>query len=291
MQLKKATRKQVKLRMGLAAPAGAGKTYSALVLAHGITNDWNKIAVIDTENGSASLYAHLGEFNTIEISAPYAPEKYIDAIKACEDAGMEVIIIDSISQEWSGVGGCLDIHEQEVQKQKISNSFTAWASVTPRHQRFVDSILQSKCHVVTTVRSKTEYVLAEKNGRNVPQKVGMAAITRDGFEFELTLSFDIDINHMAQASKDRTGLFMDKPKFPITADTGKKILEWCNSGTPLPKPSEHFLKLVEDAKDVLSADEQDAMTKGCEGWTTEKLREEYKAAQKVIAEKRKGVAA
>lgn len=239
MELKKATRKQVKLRLGLAAPSGGGKTASALLLAYGMTNDWEKIALIDSENESGSLYADfklpatsqvIGQFLTLPISAPFTPAKYIEAIKACEDAGMQVIIIDSITHEWNGKGGCLDMHEKIVEKMSNPNSYTAWAKVTPQHQAFIDSILQSKCHVITTVRSKTEYVMTERNGKQVPQKMGMAAVTREGFEYELSVAFDIDINHRAIASKDRTGLFMDNTPEVITIETGKKILQWCESG-------------------------------------------------------------
>ncbi|WP_246139153.1 AAA family ATPase [Gelidibacter salicanalis] len=112
MQLQQAQRQQVKLRIGLSGPSGFGKTYSALLLAKGITNDYTKIAVIDTENGSASLYSHLGRYNTITLQAPFSPEKYIAAIEICEKAKMEVIIIDSITHEWTGAGGCLEIHDQ-----------------------------------------------------------------------------------------------------------------------------------------------------------------------------------
>ena len=225
IELKKATRKQVKLRMGIAGVSGGGKTYSALLLAYGITNDWEKIAVIDTENGSASLYSHLGEFNTIELTAPYSPERYIEAIKACEDAGMEAIVIDSITHEWDGKGGCLEIVE------KLGGKYQDWGKVTPRHQAFIDAILQSTCHVITTVRKKQDYEMSkDSNGKIKVEKAGLKEITREGFEYELTLSFNVDINHFATASKDRTGLFMDQPSFQITEETGKKILEWCNSG-------------------------------------------------------------
>lgn len=233
--LRKATRQKAKIRLGLSGPAGSGKTFTALLIASGMT-DWDKIALIDTENGSGDLYAHLGEYSVLPISAPYTPEKYIQAIKECEGAGMEVIIIDSITHEWNGKGGCLDIHDAETQKMKIPNSFTSWAKVTPRHQAFIDSILESPCHIITTVRSKTDYVLTEKNGRQVPQKVGMAAVTRDGFEYELTLSFEMDIDHKAFTSKDRTGLFTGNSFVPNKA-TGEKIIDWCESGTSKLLPS------------------------------------------------------
>ena len=234
MVLQKATRKKVKLRLGLSAVSGGGKTYSALLLAKGLTEEWSKIAVIDTENNSASLYSHLGEFNTIELTSPYTPERYIEAIKVCEDAGMEVIIIDSITHEWDGKGGILEIHSQMT-----GNSFTNWSSLTQRHQKFIDIILQSKCHVITTVRRKTEYDMQKDgNGKTKVEKVGLKEVTREGFEYELTVNFNLDEKHNCTTSKDRTGLFMDKPFFTITEQTGKLIKEWCESGIEAPKPKQ-----------------------------------------------------
>ncbi len=226
MDLQIVNRKQTKIKISIAGSSGSGKTYSALLLAYGICNDWSKIAVVDTENYSASFYAHLGKFNIINLTAPYTPERYNEAIKLCEAKGMEVIIVDSISHEWSGKGGCLEIHENEMSKMRVPNSFTAWASVTPRHQQFIDSIIMSGCHVITTVRSKTEYVLTERNGKTIPQKVGMAPITRDGFEYEVSVSFDLDQEHKAFCSKDRTGIFAECMPFVITSETGRQLLNW-----------------------------------------------------------------
>lgn len=226
MELKKATRSKVKLRLGLSSVSGGGKTYSALLLANGLCADWNKIAIIDTENNSASLYSDLGDFNTIELQPPYNPERYIEAIKACEDAGMEVIIVDSITHEWDGRGGILQISDSMT-----GNSFTNWAKLTPRHQSFIDAILQSKCHVITTVRRKQDYEMSkDSNGKVNVQKLGLKEVTREGFEYEVTINFELDIKHNATASKDRTRLFMDKPAFVITSDTGKLIKQWCESG-------------------------------------------------------------
>ena len=228
MQLHTASRQQAKLRIGLAGTSGSGKTYSALQLAYGLVGDWSKIALIDTENGSGDLYSHLGNYQVLTLEAPFTPERYIEAIEACEAANMEVIVIDSISHEWNGTGGCLELHDQVVQKMRTPNSFTAWAQITPRHDKFVQKILQTHCHVITTVRSKTDYILVEKNGRQTPQKAGMGQVTRDGFEYELTVSFDLDQEHKAFASKDRTGLFSDRAPEIITPETGKKLLEWAD---------------------------------------------------------------
>ncbi|MFD0762721.1 AAA family ATPase [Lutibacter aestuarii] len=226
MKLKQAQRSQVKLRLGLSGASGFGKSYSALLLAYGITNDWRKIAIIDTENNSASLYSHLGDFNVLTLEEPYSPERYIEAIKTCEKASMEVIIIDSITHEWQGKGGCLQLHEQ------LGGRFQDWAKVSPRHQAFIDAILQSCCHIITTTRRKIDYSLdSDQNGRTKVIKHGTKEITREGFEYELTTNFElINDKHLAVASKDRTGLFMNKPEFVITKGTGKILKDWCNDG-------------------------------------------------------------
>jgi hypothetical protein len=226
MKLQKAQRNQVKLRLGLSGASGFGKSYSALLLAYGITNDWTKIAIIDTENNSASLYSHLGDFNVLSLNEPYAPERYIQAIEVCEKEEIEVVIIDSITHEWSGKGGCLELHEQ------LGGRFQDWAKITPRHQAFIDKILNSNCHVITTVRRKMDYSLdKDGNGKTKVMKLGTKEITRDGFEYELTVNFElINDNHLVTASKDRTGLFSGKPEFVINSSTGKKLTEWCNLG-------------------------------------------------------------
>ena len=231
MKLQQAQRSQVKLRIGLSGPSGYGKTYSALLLAYGITEDWRKIAVIDTENNSASLYSHLGDFNVLSLGEPYSPERYIKAIQICELAEIEVIIIDSISHEWSGKGGCLEMHE------KLGGRFQDWAKVTPQHNSFIDAILQSKCHVITSARRKVDYSLdRDMSGKTKVMKLGTKEITREGFEYELTVNFElINDNHLVKASKDRTGLFMDKQEFVINPATGKKLKKWCAEGVSLVK--------------------------------------------------------
>jgi len=223
--LRKAERRKAKIRVGLAGSSGSGKTMSALKLAKGLVGDWSKIAILDTEHGSGDLYSSLGDYNVRPLEAPFTPERYIEAIEECEAAGMEAIIIDSITHEWDGKGGILDVHSQMA-----GNSFTNWAKLTPRHNKFIEKMLQSPVHIIATMRTKQDYVLVEKNGRQVPEKVGLKAITRDGVDYELTLVLDIDIKHMAVASKDRTGLFAGKPDFVISEETGSTIRTWCESG-------------------------------------------------------------
>ena len=226
MELKKASKKKVKLKIGMSGASGFGKTYSALLLAYGITQDWSKIAVIDTENDSASLYSDLGEYNTLSLQAPYSPERYINAIEMCEKAGVEVCIIDSITHEWDGKGGCLEFHQQ------LGGQFAHWAKVTPLHNSFVQKILTCNMHVITTVRRKQDYDMTKNaNGKTEITKVGTKEITREGFEYELTLNFEfVNDKHIVKASKDRTGLFMDKPEHVITSETGKRLIDWANNG-------------------------------------------------------------
>lgn len=226
MQLKKAERKQVKLKLNLSAPSGAGKTMSALRLAKGLVGDWSKVAVIDTENGSASLYSHLGEFNTIDLQPPYQPEKYAQAIDVCYKAGIECIIIDSTSHEWA----CLLEENQTLADAKFrGNTWSAWSKTTPRHDKFIAKVLQTPVHVITCTRSKTETIMG--SDKKV-KKVGMKDNQREGWEYELTASLEIDRDtHLATPSKDRTNLFEGKQPFLITEETGELIRNWCNDGT------------------------------------------------------------
>lgn len=232
MEFTKATRQKAKLRLALTGPSGSGKTYSALLMAKGIGG---KIACIDTERGSASLYEHVVPFDVLDLPPPYTPERYISAIKAAEKAGYDVLIIDSITHEWSGVGGCLELVDEIARSKYRGNSWSAWNDVTPRHRALLDAILQSSLHIIVTMRSKTETAQVEENGRKKVAKLGMKAEQRDGFEYEMTVVLDITHDgHFANASKDRTGLFADRDPKPITEETGAEILGWLESGAEQP---------------------------------------------------------
>lgn len=222
IQFQKAVKSQAKLRIALVSPAGFGKTYSALRIATGLGG---KIAVIDTEQGSGSLYADKFDYSTVSMSPPYEVEKYIAAIKVAEEAGFDTIIIDSLSHAWAGEGGLLD-QQGKIADSGKGNSFTAWRSITPMHNKLIETILSSKCHVIATMRAKTEYVMdVDANGRSVPKKVGMGAVQRDGAEYEFTIVFDLDKNHNASASKDRTALF-DNKIVMMDEKVGEQLKEW-----------------------------------------------------------------
>jgi hypothetical protein len=233
MKFTKATRQKARLRLALTGPSGSGKTWGALLLAAGLGG---KIAVIDTERESASLYSHLTDFDTLNLAAPFTPERYIEAIKAAEEAGYDTLIIDSITHEWSGVGGCLELVDQIARAKYKGNSWSAWNDVTPRHRALLDAILHSPMHIIVTLRSKTETAQTEENGRKKVVKLGMKAEQRDGFEYEMTVVLDlIHDGNFATATKDRTGLFSNASPAPITVDTGAQLKAWLETGAEAPK--------------------------------------------------------
>jgi len=221
MELKQSERKNSKIKVAMLGSSGSGKTYSALLVAHGITNDWSKICVVDTEAGSANLYAHLGDYKVLSLDNPFSPERYIQAIGLCEQSGIEVIIIDSISHCWEYL---LASHAA-----MIGNSFTNWNKITPRYNAWVQKILQSNCHIICTMRTKQDYNLIEKNGKMTPEKAGTKAIMREGIDYEFTIVLKMDLLHKAKVTKDRTGIFSGLSEFVPSVETGKTILEWCNN--------------------------------------------------------------
>lgn len=257
MQIRKAARQESKLRIGMNGPSGSGKTYSALLMAYGITRDWSKIVVIDSENWSADLYSHLWEYSVLTLEPPFTPESYIEAINYCETSPekFEVIIIDSVSHEWDGKGWCLEINEKLASAKFKGNTWAAWSETTPRHQKFIEAITHCLCHVITTSRSKTDTIQTEDKKI---KKVGMKEIQREWFEYELTVNFSIDRdNHLALASKDRTSLFIDRDPFLIDQTIGKEIMEWNQSGAD-PEQLQNERKEREDQERLAKEEKQKA---------------------------------
>lgn len=224
---KKAERKKAKLRLALSGTSGSGKTYGALQIAKGIGG---KVAVLDTERGSASLYADMMDFDVVELGPPYEPERFIEVMDAAAKAGYDILIIDSITHEWKGQGGMLEIVDNIARAKFRGNSYAAWNEGDKRHRRFVDAMLHSPLHVIVTMRSKAVYVEGERNGKKTIEKQGAAPEQRDGIEYEFTAVLDLTVDgNLAAKSKDRTMLFNDP--FRISEETGRKLREWLESGT------------------------------------------------------------
>jgi hypothetical protein len=257
MAFTKAVRKKSKLRLGITGPSGAGKTIGALLIAKGLGG---KIALLDTEKGSAQLYADDPkwgvEFDAAELNPPYTPEAFVKMVHEAEQAGYDVLIIDSTTHEWSGVGGCLELVDEIARARYKGNSWSAWNDVTPRHRAFIDAILRSSMHIIVTMRSKTETAQVEENGRKKVVKLGMKAEQRDGFEYELTVILDVQHeSNYALPSKDRTGLFAGRDPFKISEDTGVMLREWLESGAdaaPEPEPEGLSAKELADWQSAIA---------------------------------------
>lgn len=225
ISFKKAERKKAKLKLAISGPSGSGKTMSALRLAKGIGG---KVALIDTENESASLYSDRFEFDTASLTPPYTTDKYLAALNGAVEAGYDIIVIDSISHQWAGEGGILNRKEQ--MDARGGNSFTNWGKMSPEQEKFKSAMLHCPAHLIVTMRSKQDYVMSEDGkGKSVPKKVGLAPVQREGMEYEFTTVFDVAMNHETAVSKDRTDIFKDT-FFQITEDTGKTLAKWLDTG-------------------------------------------------------------
>jgi len=214
----------------------------SLKLAKGIGE---KILLIDTERGSGDLYANLFDYDVLPITPPYKPEKYIEALHAAEDHGYDVVIVDSLSHAWADEGGLLD---QADKLQGKTDRFRVWSNLTPQHRRLVNALLNTPVHLVATMRSKQQYAMDrdESTGKTSVKKHGLAPVQREGMEYEFTVFFDVDQDHNAQATKDRTDLFKNE-SFIIDQNIGKRLSDWLNAGAEDP----HML--YEDMKRLLTA--------------------------------------
>lgn len=229
---RKAQRQAAKLRLALMGPSGSGKTYSALRIAKGLGG---KVAMVDTERGSGELYADLHDYDVLQLHPPFSPDKYIQAIKAAENANYDLLIIDSLSHAWAGPGGVLDIQDRVAKSTR--NSFSAWREVTPQHNALVDAILSCACHVIVTLRTKTAYEVQQDGNKTKVAKVGLAPVQREGLEYEFTLVLDLAIEgHIASATKDRTNLF-DGAYFTPSEETGQQIAAWLGSAQQPRQPA------------------------------------------------------
>lgn len=227
MTFRPATKFESKARIALIGPAGSGKTYTALTLAHALGS---KVAVLDTENGSASKYADLFAFDVRDDLRSFQPAAFVEAVREAELAGYDVLVLDSLSHEWNGHGGALEMVDSFAVKEK-GNKFGAWRHVTPEHQKFVDAVIRANLHVIATMRSKTEWVVEEVNGRKIPRKVGLAPVQRDGIEYEFDIVGELDPDNNLVVTKTRmsalSGAVFPKPDRAL----GEAIKEWL-SGAP-----------------------------------------------------------
>ncbi len=273
------TRERLKLRMAIDGPAGSGKSYTALRLAFALAGATGRVAGIDTEHGSLRKYAGTqlpGErqwlWDGVEM-AHFAPSAYANCIRAA--AGYDVLVVDSLSHAWTGVGGALE--QVDKKKGQPGGNFTAWRDVTPQHSDMIDAILTSPCHVICTMRTKMAYeVVKDDRGRMVPQKIGLAPVQREGMEYEFDIVCDIDQEHVLKVSKSRCsavdGVIVSKPD----ASFMEPIKAWLNEGREAPSQNVASIPPLASRPAWACTEAQEYEIKDLAvrmGWPVEKLRE------------------
>ena len=243
----KATKKQSRLRMAIMGPSGSGKTYTSLKIASELRG---KIAVIDTEYGSASKYADEFDFDTVSLTDPII-DNYIRAMNAASQNGYDILIIDSLSHAWEAL---LEFVDQASTRYK-GNSFAAWREGTPQQKRLIDAILKCKCHIIATMRSKTEYILEkdERTNRTTPKKVGMAPIQRAGMEYEFDIVAEMDVENNFIVSKTRCKT-LNHLVSKHANGVAEKIKEWLQDGEKIDE-----ISVSESADPTLTIGKSDAL--------------------------------
>ncbi len=234
MDFVKARKSQSKARVALIGPTGAGKTYTALVMATGMAKEMGhpgSVVVIDTEHNSAAKYSDTFDFMVpSENLADHSPQSYVKAIEACEAAGFHVIVIDSLSHAWVGKGGALEMKDRFAAQSKSGNSFQAWAKVTPQHNALMEKLISSKAHIIATMRSKMSYVQDQDDrGRTRIRKLGMAPVQRDGVEYEFDLIGDISREHTMTIDKTRWSE-IDSFHGIVDEEFGRRLVRWLTDG-------------------------------------------------------------
>lgn len=226
-----ASKQQAKARVAFSGASGSGKTFWALAWAT-ILAEGEPIAVIDTERGSASLYADTYKFDVLEMRPPYHPDRLVEALHGATQAGYRVVVVDSLTHFWSGQGGVLEIVDQASSRFK-GNTHAAWQVGTPIQQRMVDALLGFDGHLIATMRAKTEWVMEpDDRGKVTPRKVGLAPQQRSDIEFEFTMMLELEAStHRAHVAKSRFADFADKVfATQDTQSSAESFLGWLRSG-------------------------------------------------------------
>jgi hypothetical protein len=259
--VEKAVRYQVPVKVALIGPSGSGKTKSALILCKGFGG---KTVLVDTENKRGLAYADLYDYSYVQFDAPYNPERYVEVINYAVGQGAKNLILDSASHEWIGEGGCLELQRKITQASASKNSYVAWNTITPRHDSFINAIIRCPINLIVCLRGKDEYILSGDEGsKKAPKKVGVGAQTRDGLEYECTVTFIIDAeSHFATVSKDFEGMFKDPGL--ITEEYGHRLASWAGSAevrpTPAPLPKSTSAELPPPP--TLPQNQSDKLSKG-----------------------------
>ncbi|WKW86687.1 AAA-ATPase [Mycobacterium phage Karhdo] len=235
LSFKPATREASYARIALSGPSGSGKTYTALALGTALAD---KVAVIDTERGSASKYVGLNgwQFDTVQPDS-FSPLSLVELLGLAAGGEYGCVIVDSLSHYWMGVDGML---EQADRHAVRGNTFAGWKEVRPDERRMIDALVSYPGHVIVTMRSKTEYVIEEnERGKKTPRKVGMKPEQRDGIEYEFDVVGDLDHDNTLTVVKSRIHT-LAKAVVPIPGEEfAHQIRDWLSDGARVPTVAEY----------------------------------------------------
>lgn len=267
MAFQKATKKKMKLRCALEGPPGSGKTYSALSIGRALVGERGRIAVIDTERGSASKYSDDFDFDVVELDT-YAPSTFVELIREAEAEGYDLLIIDSLSHAWIGAEGMLEQVDKIAKRKQYSSSFPAWKDVNPQERALWDTMLGCDMHIMATLRTKTEYVIDEVVGRDgkkrsVPRKVGLAPIQREGLEYEFDVVAEMDMDHNMIVTKTRCKVLTDRAFNRPGAEVAEILHDWLGEGAPeAPEKAKRSASKAKASARAVEAEEEPAPVNG-----------------------------
>lgn len=260
----KATMVGNKVKLALIGPTGSGKTYTGLVIGSRLAElDGGRVAVIDTENRTATKYASHFDFDHLALSS-FAPMEYVKAIKQAEEHGYSVVIVDSLSHAWSGTDGALEQVDKAKARSKSKNGFAAWRDVTPMHNALIDALVQSDVHMIATMRAKQHYAIdqVEENGRTKTEitRLGLAPVQRDGMEYEFDVVGDIDQEHRLVITKSRCFELADAVLMKPGAEVADTLHAWVEGGVEAPQlVSDEQRAALRDRIQVLSEGRREAL--------------------------------
>jgi len=232
-----ATKEQAKARVALAGPSGSGKSWTGLIIARGLAGPDGRIAVIDTERGSASKYAGPFKFDRLNMYR-YDPRDLVKALASAAKAGYDVVLIDSLSRFWSGAGGMLEVVDNAAKRSYGGNSFGGWKEARPIENDMIEAMLGYPGHVIATMRTKTAYEITKTDsGKTVPVKIGLQPEQRGGIEYEFDVVADMDLENTLTVSKSRcpelSGRVINRPD----GEVPETLLAWLTDGEPARSPN------------------------------------------------------
>lgn len=305
-QFKPAIRESVGLLIGLAGGTGSGKTFTAMRLAAGISGD-KPFAVIDTEAGRAKHYADQFKFDHGDLSPPFTPERYAEAILAADAAKYPCIVVDSCTHEWSGEGGVLEMQEAELDrmagddwKKREACKMAAWIKPKMQHKKMVQRLLQVRAHLILCFRAEEKIEMIREDGKmKIVPKItttgldGWVPICEKNLPYELTVSFLLlatapGVPQPIKLQEQHKGMFT--AGVPITEDSGRKVASWAAGGKPRSvdqNVENNPMKAPPPVADkvVLSDDELDALVTTLDVKTRPELVSAYNAGVKVLKER------